>query len=403
MRFLFTSIPGTGHIHPLIPTAQALISRGHHVMFATAESSVGLLHRLGLEATPVGPNWLEGSDDPISSRLLALNNRGGGNLLFVEIASMGAIPQLVDICAEWRPNAILSEHAEFAGRLAGELAGIPVAVQLVANAPPRTVVGALIAAELDDVRVSVGLTPDPELRQLFGQLYLDCVPPSLMLPGVTPLPIARKVRPTVFDTSGGETLPSWIDRLPDQPIVYASLGTVFNRTANVLETIIEALANEPMTLIVTTGRNRDPGELGDLPQNVRAERYIPQSLLFPRCSAVITHGGFNSVIAALQHALPMYLLPMSADQPRNALRAVEVGFGLSAGDSGEPPFGPVIAPESLDPAKIRLGVRRLLDEPTFASAAAAMKVEVDQMPGVDYVVDLLEGLAKDGRTTIRKP
>src|SRR5258708_24104482 len=142
-------------------------------MFATAEPSVGLVHRLGLEATPVGPNWLEGSDDPISSRLLALNNRGGGNLLFVEIASMGAIPQLVEICAEWRPNTILSEHAEFAGRLAGELAGIPVAVQLVANAPSRTIVGALIAAELDDVPGSVRLTPHPQLPQLVRQLYLD--------------------------------------------------------------------------------------------------------------------------------------------------------------------------------------------------------------------------------------
>jgi len=395
LKFLFTSIPGTGHIHPLIPTAQALISRGHHAMFATAESSVGLLRRLGFEATPVGPNWLEGSDDPISSQLLALNNRGH-NRLFVELASMGAVPQLIEICARWRPNAILSEHTEFAGRLAGELASIPVAVQLVANPPPRAVVGAVIATKLDDVRVSVGLAPDPELRHLFGQLYLDCIPPSLTLPGVTPLPIARKIRPTVFDRSGDEALPSWIDHLPDQPIVYATLGTVFNRTSNVLETIIEALANEPLTLIVTTGRNRDPGELGDLPQNVRAERYIPQSLLFPRCSAVITHGGFNSLIAALQHALPMYLLPLSADQPRNALRAVEVGFGLSAADSGEPPFGPVVTPESLDPAKIQRGVWRLLDEPTFASAAAAVKVEIDQMPGVDYVVDLLERLAKDG-------
>lgn len=216
-------------------------------MFATAESSVELVNRLGFEATPVGPNWLEGSDDPISSRLLAPNNRGHSPLL-VEIASMGAIPQLVEICASWRPNAILSEQSEFAGRLAGELAGIPVAVQLVANPPPRTVVGALIAAKLDDLRVSVGLPRDPELRQLFGQLYLDCVPPSLTLPGVTLLPIARKVRPMVFDTSGEETLPSWIDRLPNQPIVYATLGTVFNRTSNVLETIIEGpgeRTNEP--------------------------------------------------------------------------------------------------------------------------------------------------------------
>jgi len=179
--------------------------------------------------------------------------------------------------------------------------------------------------------------------------------------------------------------------------VYATLGTVFNRTPNLLETIIEALANEPLTLIVTTGRDRDPGDLGNLPRNVRAERYIPQTLIFPRCSAVITHGGFNTLIAALRYALPMYLLPLGADQPRNALRAVELGFGLSAADYGEPPFGPVIRPSSLDPAKIRLGVKRLLDEPGFASAASAVKAEIDQLPGLNYVVDLLEGLADGSR------
>jgi UDP:flavonoid glycosyltransferase YjiC (YdhE family) len=392
MRFLVTALPGSGHIHPLIPTARTLTARGHDLLFATAAPAIGLLRRLGFEATAVGPDWLEGSDDPISSRLLALDNRGH-NLLFVEIASMGAIPALVEICSNWRPNVILSEHTEFAGRLAAELVGVPAAIQLVANPPPRTVVGPLLAEKLDELRASVGLPRDHDLRQLFGQLYLDCVPPSLSLAGVTPLPIAHKVRPVVFDTSGEETLPPWIDHLPHQPVVYATLGTVYNRTPNVLETIIKALANERLTLIVTTGRNRDPNELGKLPPNVRAERYIPQTLLFPRSSAVICHGGFNTVIAALQHALPMYLLPLSADHPRNAQRAVQAGFGLSAGDHGEPPFGPVIRPLDLDPARIRLGVKRLLDEPGFASAAAAVKVEINQLPGLDYVADLLEGLA----------
>jgi UDP:flavonoid glycosyltransferase YjiC (YdhE family) len=399
LRFLFTSIPGTGHIHPLIPTARALTERGHDVMFATAKSSMGLLQKLGFDATAVGPNWLEGSDDPISSRLDSLDNREA-TLFFVEIASMGAIPQLVEICASWRPNAILSEHAEFAGRLAGERTGVPVAVQLVANPIPWTILVPLLAAKLDDVRAAVGLPRDPESRHLFGQLLLDYIPPSLTLRGVTPLPIARKVRPIVFDTSGEETLPSWIDHLPHQPVVYATLGTVFNRTPNILETIIEALANEPLTLIVTTGRDRDPGDIGNLPRNVRAERYIPQTLIFPRCSAVITHGGFNSLIAALRYALPMYLLPLGADQPRNALRAIELGFGLSAADYGEPPFGPVIGPSSLDPAKIRVGVKRLLDEPGFKVAAAAVKAEIDQLPGLDYVVDLLEGLAGGSRPGI---
>ncbi len=31
MRFLFTTIPGSGHYHPLVSTARALQRRGHEV------------------------------------------------------------------------------------------------------------------------------------------------------------------------------------------------------------------------------------------------------------------------------------------------------------------------------------------------------------------------------------
>ena len=36
MRILFTTIPGSGHFHPLVPTAQALQRRGHDVAFAAS-------------------------------------------------------------------------------------------------------------------------------------------------------------------------------------------------------------------------------------------------------------------------------------------------------------------------------------------------------------------------------
>jgi UDP:flavonoid glycosyltransferase YjiC (YdhE family) len=178
--------------------------------------------------------------------------------------------------------------------------------------------------------------------------------------------------------------------------VYASLGTVFNRTSQLLEKIVAALAGEAVTLIVTTGRNRDPRDLGRLPVNVRAERYVPQTLLFPRCSAVFSHGGFNTMIAALHHGLPLYLLPLSADQPRNTARAVEAGFALSAADTGEPPFGPVVVPANLDPLRVRAGVQRLRAEAGFATAVTRARAEIGSMPGLDHEVSLLEQLARPG-------
>jgi UDP:flavonoid glycosyltransferase YjiC (YdhE family) len=51
---------------------------------------------------------------------------------------------------------------------------------------------------------------------------------------------------------------------------------------------------------------------------VRIERYIPQSLLFPRCDLVVSHGGSNTVLAGFAHGLPQVITPITADQPENA-------------------------------------------------------------------------------------
>jgi UDP:flavonoid glycosyltransferase YjiC (YdhE family) len=390
---MFTALPGSGHIHPMIPAAQALVARGHDVRFATSPSLVGYLRRMSFDAIGVGPDWMEGGDDSISTHLISLDTSGQIRL-FVEIASMGSIADLLEFFSKWRPDAVVSEGYEHAGRLAAELAGIPAATHSVTARVPRRIVRQIIGATLDKLRTDLGLDGDPMLDRLYGQLYLDFVPLRLAAPGARQLPFGHRLRPVVFDAAGSEGLPSWFNELPDKPIIYATLGTVFNRTPGLLEAIIEAMVGEPHTLIVTTGRNRDPHDLGRLPMNVRAERYIPQSALFHRCSVVITHGGFNTLIAALSHGLPVYLLPLSADQPWNAQRAVELGFGLSAGELGTP-FGPVVTLGKVHPAQIREGVRRLSREPSFSQAAAAARAEIEELPGPDHTANLLERLATE--------
>lgn len=401
MRFVFTALPGSGHIHPMIPGARALQERGHEVTFATSPALVGYLRKIGFDAIAVGPDWVEGGDDSISTRLLSLDTPGQLRL-FVEIASMGAIADLLDFFSKRHPAAIVSDDYEYAGRLAAELAGIPVATHSLTVRLPRGMTRPIIGPYLDSLRTSHGLDPDPELGRVYGQLYLDFVPLSLALPEARQLPFSHRLRPVVFDTGDDEDLPLWLDALPDQPIVYATLGTVFNRTPGVLEAVVEAMAGEPVTMIVTTGRNRDPGDLGRLPSNVRAERYIPQSGLFPRCSAVITHGGFNTLIAALSHALPIYFLPISADQPWNAQRAVELGFGLSAGELGPDSVRPVVRPQRLDPAQIRSAIRRLLKEQSFRRAAAAIRTEIEELPGPEHTARLLERLATEKGPVLAK-
>jgi UDP:flavonoid glycosyltransferase YjiC (YdhE family) len=52
-------------------------------------------------------------------------------------------------------------------------------------------------------------------------------------------------------------LPAWSDHLADLPTVYVTLGTVYNQTRGLIETILAALGQREFNLIVTIGAERD--------------------------------------------------------------------------------------------------------------------------------------------------
>jgi MGT family glycosyltransferase len=163
--------------------------------------------------------------------------------------------------------------------------------------------------------------------------------------------------------------PDWLDALPDRPTALASLGTVFNRTPDVLEAIVDALADEPVNLIVAIGRDEDPERFGAHPDNVRLEPYVPQPLVLERSGAFVTHGGFNSVKEALSAGVPMVVVPITADQRYSAERCAALGVGRW------------IRPDERGPEAIRDAAREVLAEPSYRARASEFQAEMNALPG----------------------
>ena len=134
---------------------------------------------------------------------------------------------------------------------------------------------------------------------------------------------------------------------------------------------------------VTVARNGDPDQFGPQPPNVRIERYVPQSLLFPRCDLVISHGGSGTVIAALAHGIPQVITPIAADQPQNADRCAEAGAAR------------VVQAADVTAASIREAALDVLANPSYRQAAERIRDEMDALPGPESAVELLERLARD--------
>jgi MGT family glycosyltransferase len=174
-------------------------------------------------------------------------------------------------------------------------------------------------------------------------------------------------------------------------LVYVSFGSV---TAGghlpfypaLYRAAIDALAPLPARFLLTVGEERDHRELGALPPNVTVERWVPQDEVLTHAAAVVTHGGHGTVIKALAADVPLLVLPMGRDQNDNATRVTERGAGLQ------------LTPETASDA-IAQATRRLLDEPSFAEAAAQLGARIrDDAAGDEAVVEL-EGLASRATAT----
>jgi MGT family glycosyltransferase len=217
--------------------------------------------------------------------------------------------------------------------------------------------------------------------------YLDLhpFPPSFLDPSLGQGAATRFIRPDPFDSSGDEALPDWVGELPDQPTVYATLGTAFNFRTDIFATFLAGLRDQPVNLIVTVGRDQDPAQFGAQPPNVRIERYIPASLLLPHCDLVLTHGGSGTVMAALVNGLPLVVVPISADQPDNAARCAALGVGR------------VVDAARLSPEAVRDAVWTVLSEPSYRRDAEQQRGEIRALPGPEHAAHLLEQLVVERR------
>jgi UDP:flavonoid glycosyltransferase YjiC (YdhE family) len=393
MRILFTTIPAMGHFHPLVPLAKAAQKAGHDVAFASSRSIHSQIEASGFTAFSTDDSSSEVDRTSVVERVLQLPVGTRSLLASIEVfigMSAKALPNLLELCKDWQPDLIVREEYEFSGAVAAEHLGIPhAAVQVTYSANWQQSLGAeftnFAANHLDKVRAIGGLPSDPELKMLYRHLFLSFDPPSLLDPNVIMPTTTKHVRTETFDRSSHETLPEYLSRPFEHPLIYVTLGTEAPNLPHIFpsvyRTILEGLHDEPGTVVLTVGRKRDPLELGAHPANVHVERYIPQSLLLPHCDVVVTHGGHNTILAALNLGLPLVFTPFFADQFGNAKRCVELGVGQ------------MMTKDELTPVNVQRAVREVLSDKRYRANAQRIQAEIQAMPGLGQGVKLLEELA----------
>ena len=377
VKVLVVSVPLGGHISPLVPIIRALVAGGDEVVVATGAEAAPIVERTGarlaVAGSGVGPVW----------ERLAQRTRGhpGDGIaperinhyfiprVFGEIVVDDMIDGVVTAGEDLGPDLVLFEAHSLAGPLAAELLGVPGVTHMV-------------GPQLDPEIFELANDAVSPLWRLFGRdvpgaaglhrdITVQVCPPSLER---RPLPGGRglAMRPVPLPATPPVATP--------RPIVYVTFGTFFSTNLEPFRVVLDALAGEPVDVVVTVGEQQDPAGLAPFPANARVERFIPQAELLPSTAVVVHHGGAGTTFGALAHGLPQLIIPQGADNFEHAAICDAAGTSLT------------LRPDDVSPEAIARAVRRLLDEPSFAAASQRVAAEIAAMPDAAEVAATLRTL-----------
>lgn len=163
----------------------------------------------------------------------------------------------------------------------------------------------------------------------------------------------------------------------ERPLIYVAFGTFFNYSPRPFKLAIEALASEPVDVLIAGGPAVTDRrlELGPLPENVQLHGLVASRAVLASASVHITHGGSGSVHESLLAGVPMLCMPQGSDQHAWCDRVQALGAGQ------------IVEP---DPDALCAAVRLLLGDHETQSRTAALGRRLEQYDGKAEVASLVE-------------
>jgi UDP:flavonoid glycosyltransferase YjiC (YdhE family) len=413
-RFLVSTMPNAGHVHPAVPVVTELVARGHEVLWHTGREYTQTVEQAGarlipfnrtpdLTALPVEPDpGAKGAAAGVSALRKLLVDRMAGQLADYE--------EIVD---QYPVDALLVDLCALGGQALYERRGIPWATlgisPLTARSPdtppfgtgwrpPRGPLGRTrirlynglggvfmrpLTQAYERERAAVGLPPLPRGVTVFDHmmsslLHLQAATPLIEYPR-HPWPTnIHLVGPLLPEAPASDDLPAWWPELREaRRVVHVTQGTVATDPATLTIPALSGLTGLDGLVVVTTP---DPAALGTLPANARVARYIPHALLLPHVDVMVSNGGYNGAKMALAHGVPLVIAPWGNDQPDVAARISWAGAAVN------------LRTRTPSPEAVRDAVDAVLADAAYRDAATRIQDEFLDYGGGDLAAGLLAEL-----------
>jgi UDP:flavonoid glycosyltransferase YjiC (YdhE family) len=352
---------GGGHLTPLLAVAGGLCEQEHECVMLVPPSLADAASVLGIRVVTGGQPSTEVVDEIWArvrkgprERVVGLIDRE----LFAELATDAMLDAASALAAEFTPGLIIRESCEYATAMTAHRGGIPQAQVGISAA-------AIDAGVLEDVSAGLDRRCPGVSDAIRRAPYLTAFPAAL---DPSPWRETRRYRETL---SSFVPLPDWWPGLQGLPLVYVTFGSVVGETeeaSSVYRTVLGAVAELPVRVLMTVGRQYDPARLGPVAINTHIERWVPQAAAFAVADLVVCHGGSGTTNGALAAGLPLVVCPLFADQNRNAATIQQIGAGAVV-RSHIPPEGGVASLDYGDVPALSAAIVACLTAPSYREAA----------------------------------
>jgi MGT family glycosyltransferase len=345
--------PALGHLFPMTPLLLELRSHGHRIHVRTLAGQVDRMGSLGLEASAMDTRVeaIENNDWRAGNARAAL---AGAVATFVARGEFDGA-DLENAIAEVRPDLLVVDINSWGALVAAEASGLPFVTFSPYTPPIRSEGTPPFGPGFKPMPGLLGQIRDGLLRPLVMGAAEKVMKPGIAklrdakgLPPVqnadeffrrSPLMLVTTAEPFEYHHSDWGTdvmmigasaweppaeAPGWLDEL-DQPLVLVTTSSEFQDDGVLVRTALEALADEPVSVVVTM-----PAGVPDdlvVPANARVERFLPHGPLLERAAVAVTHGGMGGTQKALSYGVPVCAVPFGRDQLEVARRVEVSGSG----------------------------------------------------------------------------
>jgi UDP:flavonoid glycosyltransferase YjiC (YdhE family) len=372
-RILWLNWSGGGNLPPSLGIARVLTERGHQLAFAGRPEMVPRVKTAGFRAIEISQAYAQVDRYPQGHFMTRAA---------CYLTSPAVEEQVQSIVAAEAPDVVAID------------AMFPAALAQAAHFKQPTIVFVhtfvfrqldmwrRMTTTLDGMRQQAGFAALPVLDELWRSRD-RVVSTSLGAFDAAPLPgwdLVRHAGPVLEDEKFAVPTPLPWSENDATPLVLVSFSTGFEqRNVDKLQHALDALSDQPVHVVATTGGIVAPNELAS-PPNAIVLNYAAHDPILRRAALVVTHGGHGTAMRALRHGVPMVVIPgLAGDQPFVAAAIQEWGAGRALpGDAGS--------------EAMRAAAQEVLSAPSFRDNARQRAAALAGIDGADNAADEVEKL-----------